>query len=135
LKPRNGVTVSDGSKREVVEAALSSADLFLLPSRIECSPLVIIESMAASLPWISYDVGNVRELAGGIVVDDPIEMARATVEVLDGRHPDLGAEGKAAWESGHRWDTIVSSYEALLDRVREIRRAAPRSETLTARPE
>ena len=37
--------------------------VFLFTSRVECSPLVLFESSAAGLPFVSIDVGNAREIA------------------------------------------------------------------------
>jgi len=54
--------------REDVVAAFKAAGVFLFTSRKEICPLVILESQAASLPWISIDVGNVREREGGKVI-------------------------------------------------------------------
>lgn len=120
--PSNGLQLLDGRKRAAVENAIASADVFLLPSTVECSPLVIIEAMAAGLPWVSYDVGNVRELAGGIVVPGPAELAVAAAEILDGRHPGLGTKGRQAWERDHRWEKIVPRYERVLEVAADRRR-------------
>ena len=38
-------------------------DLFLFTSKIECSPIVILDSLNNNLNFISYDVGNVKELS------------------------------------------------------------------------
>jgi glycosyltransferase involved in cell wall biosynthesis len=54
--------------REDVVAAFKSAGMFLFTSRKEICPLVILESQAASLPWASMDVGNVKERDGGKVI-------------------------------------------------------------------
>ena len=129
--PGNGLEVVDGRDRSTVRSAFAAADVFLLPSAVECSPLVIIEAMAAGLPWVSYDVGNVRELAGGVVVEGAAGLAAVTVEILSGRHPELGAEGRALWERRHRWDRIVPRYEEILERAVAERRAA--RETFTVR--
>ncbi len=56
--------------REDVIAAFKCSDLFLFPSKKEVAPLVILESRAAKLPWISMDVGNVREQSGGVVINN-----------------------------------------------------------------
>ena len=73
---RDLVELRDGRAPGVVESTIAEADLFLFPSTIECAPLVILEAMAAGVPWISYDVGNVRELDGGLVVGSYGELVR-----------------------------------------------------------
>jgi glycosyltransferase involved in cell wall biosynthesis len=109
----------DGRRAGSVEAVLATADVFLFPSRIECAPLVIIEAMAAGLPWVSYDVGNVRELPGGIVVDGFEELVEAGARLA--RAPDeragLGSAGRDAWRERHRWPDAIDAYERLFLRL------------------
>ena len=132
--PGSGVDLLDGRHRETVLGVIASADALLLPSTVECSPLVILEAMAASVPWVSYDVGNVRELAGGLIADGPEELVRLTGEVLSGRHPGLGAAGAQAWRRQHQWDGIRDRYEAVLeDALHARRRSRERAQSLAAR--
>jgi glycosyltransferase involved in cell wall biosynthesis len=114
--------VLDGTAPGVVTDAVAAADLFLFTSRVECAPLVILEAMAAGTPWVSYDVGNVSELPGGLVASGFAELLRAAGQILDGAHPDLGKQGRAAWETSHRWEGIVALYESVFE---EMLRAAP----------
>lgn len=46
----------------VMAAYYNSADLFILPSIAENSPLTVIESLACATPVVAFDVGGVREL-------------------------------------------------------------------------
>ena len=105
----------DGRRAGAVEGVLATADVFLFPSRIECAPLVIIEAMAAGLPWVSYDVGNVRELPGGIVVGGFEELVEAGARLA--RTPDeragLGSAGRDAWRERHQWPDVIDAYERL----------------------
>ena len=48
--------------REETVAAYHDADLFLFPSNIECSPLVLFEAMASKTPFLTTDVGNAKEI-------------------------------------------------------------------------
>lgn len=48
--------------REETVAAFQAADLFLFPSRVECSPLVLFEAAASGTPFLSTDVGNAAEI-------------------------------------------------------------------------
>lgn len=54
--------------REDVVAAFNQSDIFLMTSKKEVAPLVILESQAAGLPWVSMDVGNVKDHLGGVVI-------------------------------------------------------------------
>jgi glycosyltransferase involved in cell wall biosynthesis len=111
----DGLRVLDGTAPGVVADALAAADLFLFTSRVECAPLVILEAMAAGTPWVSYDVGNVSELPGGLVACDFAQLLDHAGRILDGSHPELGAQGHTAWESEHRWEQIVARYEAVFE--------------------
>jgi glycosyltransferase involved in cell wall biosynthesis len=55
--------------REDVVAAFLNSDVFLMPSRKEVAPLVILESRAAKLPWVSMRVGDISNQAGGIPIE------------------------------------------------------------------
>ena len=110
-----GVRLNRGTPRSDVVSAVKEADVFLLTSRWEAYPVCILESMAAGTPWVSLDVGSVRENKGGIVVGDIEEMAVATDEIL--RRPQLRAAltdaGVAQIRSKHNWDDIARQYESL----------------------
>src|ERR1039458_9870924 len=58
-------------------SAIKEADIMVHPSNWEASPLVILECMAAGKPFVAFDVGCVREHAGGRVVGSLSEMAEA----------------------------------------------------------
>lgn len=61
--------------RNQVVHYLKGAKLFVTGSRWEAFPIVIIESMAAGVPFICTDVGCVKYLPGGIIVKKEKEMA------------------------------------------------------------
>ncbi len=46
------------------EKALEGIDLLLLTSQSEAMPLVVLEAMAAAVPVVAHDVGNVGDLLG-----------------------------------------------------------------------
>jgi len=56
--------------REDVVSAFKCSDIFLFSSKKEVAPLVLLESQASKLPWVSMDVGNVKERSGGIVISN-----------------------------------------------------------------
>jgi glycosyltransferase involved in cell wall biosynthesis len=113
LRARRGsIRLIDGSAAEAVTRTLAAADLFLFTSRVECAPLVILEAMAAGTPWVSFDVGNVTELAGGVVAQSRRELLDASRQILSGARPELAHEGRSAWEANHRWEDVVRRYES-----------------------
>jgi glycosyltransferase involved in cell wall biosynthesis len=116
--------------RPATVAAYRQADVFLFPSNVECSPLVLFESAAAGLPFLSSDAGNAREIAGwtagGEVMDtrtDALGLSHASI--ADGaarlrslwldpaRRRGLGEAGRAAWKERFTWERIAGDYERL----------------------
>jgi glycosyltransferase involved in cell wall biosynthesis len=116
--------------RQDVVNAFCSADLFVLPSQKEVAPVCLVESMAAGLPWVSLDVGNVRELQGGWVYhgvrpnekgmmqytpDVHAGMARFIDELLGmpSERGMMGRQGRNAVGLTFNWDAIADRYEKL----------------------
>ena len=87
--------------------------MVLVTSSREASPLVVLECMAAGTPWVSLDVGCVRENSGGVVVSSTDEMVSVTLELLNNRQrrEQLAEAGRAAAGELHNWDRIAELYE------------------------
>jgi L-malate glycosyltransferase len=104
--------------RDKTVALFKAADLFVFLSKIECSPLVIFEAAASSLPFIATDVGNVREITewtkGGLITT--FEDAHLGIEKLfsniDTRN-ELGQNGYLNWKKRFTWEKITREYEKL----------------------
>jgi len=121
----SGVSLLSGVPRQEVVAAFSEADLLLLTSGFEVAPLVLVEAMAAGVPFVSYDVGNARELAGGLVVAGRKAMGgavRVLLEDQDQRRA-LSRAGRAQ-ARGLEWETIIDRYEALYAGIVDRKRSA-----------
>jgi glycosyltransferase involved in cell wall biosynthesis len=116
-----------GLPREKVVGFLKNSNVFLFTSEKEVAPLVLIESMAARLPWVSLDVGNAEELAGGrcvktfknnnykssfhkIIYD---QMAKEVESVA--LSSKIGEEGRLEVENKYSWDKILPMYEKLFN--------------------
>ncbi|MEZ4806340.1 MAG: glycosyltransferase family 4 protein [Flavobacteriales bacterium] len=108
-------------------SALKQADLFLFPSNVECSPIVLFEACAAGVPFLSSGAGNSAEIAewtqGGWIIpgrrdDDHRERpdiaagARRLEALLadpDERR-EAGRKGRAAWRERFTWEHITKRY-------------------------
>lgn len=111
-------------------AAYRQADLFLFPSNIECSPIVLFECMASRTPFLSTDVGNAAEIArwsgGGLILPTrktrlgfSKALIRVAARLLESLHADeelrsaLATAGHAAWRERFSWEKIALDYERL----------------------
>ncbi|MEK7212442.1 MAG: glycosyltransferase family 4 protein [Patescibacteria group bacterium] len=106
----------NGKQRDVVLSAYKSADLFLFGSKLECAPLVMYESFAAGLPFITTDVGNVRDHQDVVkIVKSPGEMAVVANDLLDNPEESrkLAERAKQLWRKKHTWEEIAAQYEDL----------------------
>lgn len=105
---------SDVPRTEVV-SAVQEADLVAITSSREASPVVLLEAMAAGTPWISFDVGCVRQQPGGIVVSSSEEMTAVSLDLLSNekRRLQLGSEGRRHVQERANWEAIAGQYEHL----------------------
>lgn len=99
------------TRPELIDA-YHQANIFVMPSEIEAAPLVILEAMAAGLPWVSYNVGNVKELAGGMVVKDKAELFEAVLYLQKNlkERQRLGKEGVEFVRRHFDWELIFDKY-------------------------
>jgi glycosyltransferase involved in cell wall biosynthesis len=118
--------------REDTLAAYHEADLFLFPSWIECSPLVIFEALASKTPFLSSNVGNVAEVVeasggGELMVSEVAWDGFVHVDVEDAaiqlsqlmedqsKRAEMAENGYEAWLDRHTWEAIAERYEALYE--------------------
>jgi L-malate glycosyltransferase len=128
--------------RKETVAAYKAADLFLFPSNIECSPLVLFECMASRTPFLTTDVGNAMEIIdwsrSGMLLptkkdNKGYSKARVapSVAILETICRDsesrrqMGARGFVAWQKGFTWGTIAQNYEDMYLRLCEGRDRSP----------
>jgi len=95
----DGAILFTGYKANVFDV-LKDVDVFVLPSRSEGCPIVVLEAMAMALPVVATAVGGTPELVRqgttGILVppSDPVKLAEAMIELSVDR-PFASALGKA----------------------------------------
>ncbi len=134
---RKRFVLANLSRQETI-AAFQQADLFLFPSNIECSPIVLFECMASRTPFLTTDVGNAPEIitwsGGGVCLPTKIarngksrarirESARLLEELSrdSERRRSMAESGFRAWKERFTWERIAIEYERLyqatLDRI------------------
>jgi len=120
------VSLQKGIPREKVVGFFKNANAFCFSSEKEVAPLVLLECLAAGLPWVSANVGNASELPGGfcigsvrdsrgyVVFDDRLrrKFGQRLGEILyDGRTPDCD---RTQVEKTYGWPSILPVYGSLL---------------------
>lgn len=86
--------------------------IYLLGSRSEMFPISIIEAMASGIPFISTDVGCVKYLPGGVVIDRIDEMSY-WLELLWNNDAVRSELGLAGYNYAKRHFTIESKVDQL----------------------
>jgi glycosyltransferase involved in cell wall biosynthesis len=106
------------------ETMLASFDLYALSSDTEQMPLSLVEAMAAGLPVVATDVGDVRAMVpaeqGPFVVpatDDPADFARALARLADdaGLRRRLGELNREHARAGFDAGIMIERYRSLFE--------------------
>ncbi len=109
---------------------LAAADIFVLPSRYEGMPNVLLEAMSASLPVVATAVGAVPEMVrdggeGYLVAAEDDDALLAALDRL-ARHPELrrrmGRQGRHTVEARFSMEASIQGLQDIYD---EVMRTAP----------
>lgn len=98
-----------------VQSYLDCADIFIIPSRTEGLPRVLIEAMARGLPCIGSDVGGIPELLKQeylVPAGDVLKLADKIANLLE--HPEDMAKAAS--------DNLTLAKEFHLDKLMKIRK-------------
>lgn len=129
---KNKKTIVANVSRNITINAFKQSDLFLFPSNIECSPLVLFESNAAKLAFAATDVGNSLEIQkwtdGGIILPTNKRNGYSTIDyssvsIIDNlindqkKLSDLGTQGYKAVQNKFSWEKIAEQYLDLYTKV------------------
>jgi len=123
------IIIKSLSRKETI-AAYHEADLFLFPSNIECSPLVLFEAMASKTPFLTTDVGNAKEIiewsnSGELLPTLKFKNGYAKADVEKSadilqrifhnykQRKTLAKNGYENWKTSFTWEKITRQYEDL----------------------
>ena len=124
------IIITNLQRHDVIQVFLNS-DLFVFASNIEYSPLVLFESAAAGLPFLSVPVGNTKEIIewtkGGVLCPAPVNsnghinvdpqiLAKEIMKLANDlkKREQLGKDGKMNWSNKLTWEKITIEYENVL---------------------
>lgn len=113
--------------RSDVPDLMTAADVFVLPSRAEGSPGVLIEALGLEAPTVASDIPSVREIAGGdppVAVLSPLEsiedMARGIVNVIEdpGAARAMARAGRQRFLDSYTIEAVARQMKDFYERFR-----------------
>lgn len=111
--------------REQISTYVKNASLYIMASKWEAFPISLTESMAASVPWISTDVGIVKYLPGGVISDEKKNLAYWIGVLTNNRSKaeTLGSVGNAFAKEHFRISKKVDQVEkCIFDAINDYKR-------------
>lgn len=105
--------------QEEIHSAYSAANLFVCTSLTEAQPLVILDAMASGTPFVTLDVGCVREFPGGITVKTEQEMVEKVRLLIHDEvaRTQLGLAGREACQNMYDWDQSAEKYNEVFSQM------------------
>ncbi len=109
-----------GKEKNELHEYYQNADVFILPSRMEGMPNVVLEAMASGLPIVMTPCGGSEELVkeNGYVV--PVEQFdKALIKLCSDRNQRLimGKASRRAVEAEFSWEKKAKAYMELFDKI------------------
>jgi len=107
-------------KREARADLIAAADVFALPSRLDCFGIVLLEAWVCGLPVVGCWAGAMPDLVadgetGFLVGFDDTETLASRLRVLidsEGLRREMGEKGRRLVESRYTWDSVTDRFYA-----------------------
>lgn len=118
------IFVLAGLPTDEVRAAYRAADLFVTATHTEAQPLMLLDAMAAGLPFVAPPVGCITALPGGRIFRTPTEFSAKVKTLLADkqRRRQLGERGREAVRKRYNWANAVNRYHRLFEELKTARR-------------
>lgn len=105
------------TNKGLIDKILESSDIYVLPSKAEGLPLVLLEAMSSGLPWVSTPVGGVPSVLGtfdcGIVLNS-VHFSSEELEDSIRGVSDRNSSRKY-WEENFTKEIAITNYQNILD--------------------
>lgn len=113
------IFIFDKLSQSHIKAAYHASTLFVSATFTEVQPLVLLDSMAAGVPFVCRDVGSVSELAGGMCFRTSEQFKKQVFFLLQHSHErmQLSEAGKKAYHSDYNWQKVIKTYDELIKKL------------------
>lgn len=117
----NIVQLQGGYTREEINKLINACDFLLMTSLYEGSPQIIKEAMACNCPIVSTDVGDVKEMIGGIkgcfiTSFKPAEVAEKIKMALEFNSKTNGREKIKQFDLDTMTEKIILIYQNIINK-------------------
>ncbi|MEE1101492.1 MAG: glycosyltransferase family 4 protein [Agathobacter sp.] len=116
---KEGVYLLTNVERKDIATILQNAMFFVMPSKWERYPIVLTECMAAGIPYISSDVGIVKHLPGGMVVNPDKESFIDAIKTMFYDKQLYGQKRKEVMEYAmehYKFEKYLESFIKILEK-------------------
>ncbi|MCU0340319.1 MAG: glycosyltransferase family 4 protein [Spirosomaceae bacterium] len=105
--------------KQTLMDAYRVADVLVSATYTEVLPLMLLDAMAAGVPFLCRNVGAVGTLEGGEIFTQKSDFQRQLHELLtnDALRQQLGEAGKKSVQSKYNWPTITQQYDQLIQKL------------------
>lgn len=118
------IDVIDSPERKKIIELMKNCTIFVLPSRSEGMPLVLLEALAAGKAIIATSVGAIPEIIeegiNGLIVEaeDPVQLADAMHKLITERDLRIKMEKRNLEKAKrYQWPTIAKAYIRVFKKV------------------